>query len=1090
MYIKIGKTDIKYRSDVNDYMIFSEIPDSQLSYEKPVLVRTKDELDIWFGRDFTSRDYFDELIKQGVTLYLYKPIKENNTHDIDDYIDIETYYIFPEIFLELPEIGEPGYSYYLQTIDPIKHYYKFDLDINTNNYTWLPVDTLDGCIIDSREFPSIYDLPNTGEEGYIYYVENIPESRFWYIYNNNSWIEAGQDYKNYTPYRKMFSNYDSLPQGGGEFKYFVIFDMSWYIWEEDSWVKTDNNNSLQEFPIHFDTVEDLPWIGNNYRYYVDGVWYIWLYYSWTPETIFPQNLDNISSSLNNRDTLMISKPDDEDQNFIPYSYPEFRLYNDNHLGVFSDSYDINFSKSISVDRDTIEKINLGYKTMAIKIKYISEELDDGYIIIKNILPSTISLDSGKNICIYSGNKPSLSATYFDDQIQISTVSELIYEFSELGYYTKKIRDSEYLVYASYIFDFTEFYTYKNIILENSFNDTHNILTKYLENNKEIEFYSKTIGSNYKNSENNKDSLISVNIENIEYERYRITIRRYDYTEIFEGSLFSEIDNERLDNIINKNSKLVVCNFTGLKNYIKPIKYRGLIEDTNLESDDFSLHFKTKNIYCYIPQTGEIGYKYFECKDEYGNEVWKVWDASSDIVPSWKIISPDDLNFYDLENKMLDFPNIDSLPVEGNSDYRYYVNDQEKWYTWKDNEWVVFDTGIVVGSEYTIDIRRLGYEKFAIYIVAGNLSEAYIGNLYNLTEEINRDSEILDRFKFKGLCNTLREGIYYLRRGENEEQTRDMYIKSLGCLFDTQIENIWPDFFLVPDIKKYINKLGETENYYNEYKNIFLEHAKNFNCQFLIQNNESEYKILEVKDLSNIEEKNSNIIYTDKERTFYKIYIPEIDDFEDFTDREAIEISENGGDFIYNYTKDTSNYLVYFFKPLTVFEYPRPAYYVFLRGVLNNIYSVEETEVNYDSPLESDPYELDKDVISELLEKYKSNFLINNNHIFYYKKYFNGPKYYSTVWMRFVLGKIYRELHKNRWTYLALKSSGIIETNIKTTLWKIKNRFSIVKFINIVEFKPNLSKNYLEIKIDTYVSDLINNNMTLDITVNYNEINTD
>ena len=128
MYIKIGKTDIKYNSDVDDYMIFSEIPDSQLSYEKPILVRTKDELDIWFGRDFKDRNYFDELLKKGIVLYLYKPIKENNTHDIDDYIDLDSYYIFPEIFLDLPKVGETGYAYYLKTINPSQHYYSFLLD--------------------------------------------------------------------------------------------------------------------------------------------------------------------------------------------------------------------------------------------------------------------------------------------------------------------------------------------------------------------------------------------------------------------------------------------------------------------------------------------------------------------------------------------------------------------------------------------------------------------------------------------------------------------------------------------------------------------------------------------------------------------------------------------------------------------------------------------------------------------------------------------------------------------------------------------------------------------------------------------------
>ena len=350
MYIKIGKTNIKYRSGVDDYMIFSEVPDSQLSYEKPILVRTKDELDIWFGRNFTDRNYYDELLRKGVTLYLYKPIKENNTNDIDDYIDIETYYIFPEIFLALPEIGEPGYAYYLQTTEPLKHYYKFDLESSTGNYTWLPLDTLEGYEIDPREFESYYDLPNTGEYGHAYYVTNLPESRFWYIYEDGIWKEAGKNYKTYTPWRRLFPDPSTLPSGGGSFKYFVIFDMSWYIWKDNEWIKTTEEDQTQEFPIHFDTLSDLPWPGDNYRYYVNGVWYIWTVYSWMSEDLFPQNIDNISDSLINRDTIMISKPETtNDKIKIPYSVDDdFKgviLYLANVLTGQKEEITINYNNS-------------------------------------------------------------------------------------------------------------------------------------------------------------------------------------------------------------------------------------------------------------------------------------------------------------------------------------------------------------------------------------------------------------------------------------------------------------------------------------------------------------------------------------------------------------------------------------------------------------------------------------------------------------------------------------------------------------------------------------------------------------------------
>ena len=530
--------------------------------------------------------------------------------------------------------------------------------------------------------------------------------------------------------------------------------------------------------------------------------------------------------------------------------------------------------------------------------------------------------------------------------------------------------------------------------------------------------------------------------------------------------------------------------------MKPIIYKGQITDDNLESEDFTLHFRTKDIHHYIPLSGESGYKYLVYPG-----LWEVWDSDTS---EWMFISDNALEFYGLEELILDYPTIDSLPEVGSSEFKYYVESEDCWYTWDNDEWVVFDD--IIDSTYIIKIERLGYEKYAIHIVVDDLSETFIGNIFDLEKDICSNSEILDNFKFKGLCNEIREGTYYLRRGKNEEQTRDMYIKSLDCLFDTQINNVFPDFFLVPDIKKYINKLGDTEDSYSEYKDIFLEHAKNFNCQFLIQNNEPKYKIVNIKDLkvNSFEEfdekeikKMEGILYFlgDENNSEYRIV--ENGSWKEFTDREEIDISVYGGDFIYNYTKDISNYLVYFFKPLTINGYRRPAYYVFLEGLFRNIYSFSDTVINYDSPTKSNPYELivdDEDYVtntlSKYLENYKSNFLINNNHIFYYKKYFNGNKYESTVWMRFVIGKIYRELEKNRWSYLSQRSIGIIETRIRTTLAKIQNSFSIVGFIDLTKFSPNMLKNYLELTIDTYVNDLMNNNMTLDITVNYNETNTD
>ena len=79
MYIKLGKTNINYLNgdSDNNYMIVSDIIDSTLSYESPVIVNTKEELDIWFSKNFTERNYLISLLENNVTLYLYKPISDS-----------------------------------------------------------------------------------------------------------------------------------------------------------------------------------------------------------------------------------------------------------------------------------------------------------------------------------------------------------------------------------------------------------------------------------------------------------------------------------------------------------------------------------------------------------------------------------------------------------------------------------------------------------------------------------------------------------------------------------------------------------------------------------------------------------------------------------------------------------------------------------------------------------------------------------------------------------------------------------------------------------------------------------------------------
>ena len=107
-YIKLGNTKINYGVK-EDTFIITSIIETQSSYQYPVLVRDKTTLDIYFGKSFLQRGYYEELLDLGATLFLYKPIsKITPTENPDIPEDLLPEYIpddpkmFPDNFI-IPE---------------------------------------------------------------------------------------------------------------------------------------------------------------------------------------------------------------------------------------------------------------------------------------------------------------------------------------------------------------------------------------------------------------------------------------------------------------------------------------------------------------------------------------------------------------------------------------------------------------------------------------------------------------------------------------------------------------------------------------------------------------------------------------------------------------------------------------------------------------------------------------------------------------------------------------------------------------------------------------------------------------------------
>lgn len=380
----------------------------------------------------------------------------------------------------------------------------------------------------------------------------------------------------------------------------------------------------------------------------------------------------------------------------------------------------------------------------------------------------------------------------------------------------------------------------------------------------------------------------------------------------------------------------------------------------------------------------------------------------------------------------------------------------------EDDLIKLEIGKISDTNYRVSISRYSYTE----VYEGDLKGS--PGVDSLSSKISKESNLI-RCHFYG--EELREGTYYLRGATIENNTPDMFKYALKNMLSLEYnEPVYPDYFLIPDKTKYTPDITTNTPF-----ELFLDYSKSIGCQFLIENNSVDelYNIVEVDELP-VER---------KEGTYYKIG----DLYYDWegnivTDQKFNDVVGAGGDFVYNYIGDKENRLVYFFKSMTSLYEKRPSYYVYLMGLLIDNYSMSVNNILYKTPTE-DAF-LDYNIEVQL-KTYKSNYLVCDNQTYFYKDYQDGDSYVTTGWTRFIVGKIFRELQKNSGEILGQQLLGKVRSNISDLLTSITSCFSIVKSIDITEFEPSDTGDSIRIAIETTMNDLVKNNVSLDITVNYN-----
>ena len=478
---------------------------------------------------------------------------------------------------------------------------------------------------------------------------------------------------------------------------------------------------------------------------------------------------------------------------------------------------------------------------------------------------------------------------------------------------------------------------------------------------------------------------------------------------------------------------------------------------------------------YYEENKELPNTYYDSK----LKVESISNIKSDLNTECRVFGPEDGEedtdntwyfYYGLPVNIFNFTNIESFRISTDKLSTYDIltdlTEEFKILDFKSKtigtaQSLTNDSSIKVAIEYIgddfyrITISRFSYKE----IYEGSFKETgfterldYIINKYSKLVYCEFNKKYFDEINEGAEKEILLpEGTWELSGAYIEINTPEMFVKSAGRIFYK--ETIRFDYFLIPDINNYV-----TENNYEQIYKSFLNAASNYNkdCQIVIQNFEDDVK--------------------------------------------------------YNYTEDPENRLLYFYKPLVLNRKTLlrsgdylPSYFPYINGIISNIFSVSTTGLLYLSPLNAsikDVYDIDESWDSEFipndnteedkitlaeLKEYKSNYLSDNGHFYYYNQFFNGDNSITSGFMRFVLSKTARELEKNKWSFLGLPtSSADIIKNIESIVERVRINFNkIIRDLRVTGYRLDELNNLIIIRLDTTISDIINNHVSLDITINTN-----
>ena len=502
-YINLNSSKINYQYSIgNDLFIVSGIVDSPCSYKSPKVIRSRKELDIYFGRSFKERGYFEELLDSGVSLLLYKPISTS----------IKESWKTPEkeeIYLCLSEFPKSGSEdvLYIDSYSQEKYIWNSDTSdyININdlpqniysldNYeSWYNRDTLRICStekinVDKKEAEL---LAKKFKENPIITPDST-SSVDTIIISNKSKEEGSKIYFQHPDQTQLEKFY--LRTGLNFLKKDSIVDLYSELNAEVEIIFVDGKETLKT------------------------VWYRMVSLQKTITALVPETrnlvVDNISKIVINR-----LYSDYEIQNPLLSCYPryktEFPIELKNNSGLIR-----HFGLNPKYFKETLEN----NRTLAFTLDFSQVSSFEGKDSLSGYIcfPIPNEKDSKSLIWFNDGTKKEplsgdiVMAEYrhevpYDPQNldKERLISDVLSIFERYGYFYEKIENN--YIYTVY----SELSSIPNLGFTNigglgfssNLTITQDILSQVSENYARLEFYSKTIGPN--------DESIKVKIEEIPY----------------------------------------------------------------------------------------------------------------------------------------------------------------------------------------------------------------------------------------------------------------------------------------------------------------------------------------------------------------------------------------------------------------------------------------------------------------------------------------------------------------------------------------------------------------------------------------------